>query len=278
MMDRFREVEQAIDELRRRSLQGEISQREFIDALRKLRIRDDRGRFWTMGVQSGEWYCYDGREWVQAQPPAFRDKKAICVFCGFENELEAESCARCGGRRDGEAADKFCQDCGAALDGPEAVCPSCGTGPATRMVRVEKSDLGALAAGLSVPETPAETPPPAAGAKERIVRSVSALSCLLFSGALGVLAGGVAGLLAGVTGLFPGFIQALPSFFRDIQGTLWGGLIFAALGVVSGFISFGLAGLLAAGLVNAALSFVGGIRIRMEDPPESKGGEGKPGL
>jgi len=274
MTDRFRDVEHAIDLLRRRSLRGEISQREFIDGLRKLRIRDDRGRFWTMGIQSGQWYCYDGREWVQAEPPALRDKKAICVFCGFENDLEAESCARCGGQRDGEGSDKFCQDCGAGLNNPEAVCPSCGAGPGTRMVRVEKSDLGAFAADLSVPEAPVESPMPVAGAKERIVRSVSPVSCLLFAGALGVLAGGVAGLLAGVTGLFPGFSQALPAFFRDIQGTLWGGLIFAALGVVSGFLSLGLAGLLVAGIVNAALSFVGGIRIRLEDAPGPKGGEG----
>ncbi len=273
MTDKFREVENAIDRLRDRSLKGEISQREFVDGLRKLRFRDDQGRFWTMGVQSGQWYCYDGRNWIPAVPPALKDKKAICVFCGFENDLEAETCARCGGRREEEAADKFCQDCGAALEDPAAVCPACGAGPGTRMVRVEKSDLGAFAVGLSVPEPPVGSPSPAAAAKEKVLRSLSPLSCLLFAGALGVPAGGVAGLLAGVTGLFPGFAQALPVFFRDIQGTLWGGLIFAALGAVSGFLCLGLAGLLAAGFANAALSFVGGIRIRLEDAPGPRGGE-----
>lgn len=276
MTDKFREVEGAIDRLRSRSLKGEISQREFIDGLRKLRIRDDQGRFWTMGVRSGQWYYYDGRSWVPAVPPALRDKKAICVYCGFENDLEAATCARCGGRREDDAADKFCQDCGAALNDPAGACPACGAGPGTRMVRVEKSDLGALA-GLSVPEPPVGGPAPAAsaaaGPKEKVLRSVHPLSGFLFAGALGVPAGAVAGLLVGVTGLFPGFVEALPAFFKDIQGTLWGGLIFAALGVVSGFVCLGLAGLLAAGIANAALSFVGGIRIRLEDPSEPRGGE-----
>lgn len=275
MTDRFREVETAIDALRGRHSRGEISQREYIDALRKLRIRDDRGRFWTQGVQSGQWYCYDGRDWVRAEPPALKDKKAICVFCGFENDLEAESCVHCGGKPGEDAADKFCQDCGAALAGPEADCPACGAGPGTRMVRAETRDLGSFVAGLSVPEAPGAGPASAAAAREHILRSVSPLSCLLFAGAFGVVAGAAAGLLVGVTGLFPGFIEALPAFFRDIQGTLWGGLIFAAVGIVSGFVAFALAGLLAAGIVNAALSFVGGIRVRLETAPRPESEAGK---
>ena len=110
---------------------------------------------------------------------------------------------------------------------------------------------------------------PTAG-REVIIQSVGSLSFILFGGALGVAAGLLAGLLVGVTSLFPGFVQGLPAFFIEIQGKLWGGLIFTALGAVLGFLVFALGGLAVAVLINAALSFTGGLRIRLKDVAEKK--------
>ena len=58
------------------------------------------GRFWMIGAQSGRWYCFDGGAWAQAKPPSLLERKVVCISCGFENDLEAEFCARCGGRPD----------------------------------------------------------------------------------------------------------------------------------------------------------------------------------
>jgi len=47
---------------------GPISEEEFRDEIEGLQIQDEQGRYWTIGAQSGQWYRYDGREWVQETP------------------------------------------------------------------------------------------------------------------------------------------------------------------------------------------------------------------
>jgi len=263
MADKFKDVEAAFEALRGRLRRGEITSNDYVSGLKQLRFRDDQGRFWMIGLQSGQWYYYNGRDWIRAQPPSLAEKKAICIYCGFENDLEAETCARCGGPPGGEEEDRVCPECGTKLDDPSAPCPECG---------------GSAALGPTPQrETAWPTPPPPEHPPERpagrdvVIHTVGPLSSFLFGGALGVAAGLLVGLLVGVTSLFPGFVQGLPAFFIEIQGKLWGGLIFAALGAVAGFLVFALGGLACAALINAALSFTGGIRVRLKEIPEEKG-------
>jgi hypothetical protein len=90
---------------------------------------------------------------------------------------------------------------------------------------------------------------------------------------MGIVAGVLSGLLAGATSFVPGISDALPVFFKDMQGKLLGGMIFAGLGGVAGFVVFGAAGFLVALLANAILSITGGVKMRMTGPlgkgPES---------
>lgn len=248
MDERFRDIEAAFREIKSRFKAGALSQREFIDRLKQLRLKDENGRFWMIGAQSGKWYFFDGKDWVQAEPPSFREKKAICIFCGYENDLLAEACGRCGGRF-GEEEEVRCPDCGAALSGPAGRCPSCSAG----VPAVVTSD-GAAAIPL----------PSAAMPGELVLRSVRTFSFVLFSGAVGVVAGVLAGLIVGVTNLYPGFAAALPAFFQDIQGKLVGGIVFAILGGVLGFAVLALLGLFLVGLLNLLLSFTGGLRFRLD--------------
>jgi len=262
MADKFRDVEAAFEALRGRLRRGEITSDDYLSGLKQLRFRDDQGRFWMIGLQSGQWYYYNGRDWVQAQPPSFAEKKAICIYCGFENDLEAETCGRCGGPAGGEEEDRVCPECGTRLDDPSAPCPACGESAAPRPAPAEDTTW---------PTPPSlERPRERASGRDVVVHSVGSLSFVLFGGAVGVAAGLLAGLLVGVTSLFPGFVQGLPSFFIEIQGKLWGGLIFAALGAVLGFLVFALGGLAVAVLINAALSFTGGLRVRLKEVPEEK--------
>ncbi len=251
MTDRFKEVEEKFGRLKLEFSEKQISQREFVDSLKDLRVKDGEGRFWMIGAQTGKWYFYDGNEWIPAQPPSLEERKAICIYCGFENDLETEVCARCGNISLSESETGTCPRCGKELEKPFGTCPDCG----------KSSDFRE-----PEPSGPAVFPLPGVSDPGLVIKSVSAVSCFWFFGALGLFGGMVLGLVAGVTGLFPGFVAALPGFFRDIQGTLHGGIVFTILGGVLGFVLGAGGGYLWAAAVNAVLSLVGGLRIGAEKP------------
>lgn len=254
MDDRFKDVKADFDRLTVRFRNGEVSRGEYIQSLKRMRFKDDEGRFWMIGSQTGKWYCYDGTGWVLSSPPSLGEKKAICIYCGYENDLESAVCAGCGGRVASEDEDMgACPVCGSPLNPETGACPSCSAPMAAE------------------PEPPAGAAPSRAGSGEDyVVRSVHPLSYLLFWGGMGIVAGVLSGLLAGATSFLPGISDALPAFFKDMQGQLVGGVVFAGIGGVAGFALFGAAGFLIALLANAILSFTGGVRMRMMKP-EGKG-------
>lgn len=234
MGDRFREVEETFARLSRKFRDKTISKDEYIDSLKQLRIKDEEGRFWMIGAQSGHWYCFDAGGWTQAKPPSLLERKAVCISCGFENDLEAEFCVRCGSRPDEQEPE----------EGPSAIM---GAGPAAAR------DAG---------------PSPLRGPRALVVRACHVGSFFWFFGITGLFAGILAGLVVGVTSLFPGFIAGLPVFFADIQGKLPGGLVFTVLGGVAGFAIFGVGGVLTALVSNGIMSLVGGIRFQAEEAAE----------
>jgi hypothetical protein len=251
MADRFRDVEATFALLREKFNSRKISEREYIDSLKQLRIKDEEGRFWMIGARTGKWYTSDGGEWTEAKPPSQRDRKAICIACGFENDLEAEFCARCGNRSEEESFVRACPACGTRFEDGLSECPSCGAATAAAEFAGEGPRAAAPAEGTS---------PPATG--EIIVRSLHPVSFFWFFGILGLFMGILFGLLAGVTGLFPAFVAGLPGFFVDIQGNLVGGVVYTLLGGLAGFAVGGAAGIVGAVVSNGVLSLVGGLRIR----------------
>ncbi len=248
MDDKFKDVKADFELMTRRFHNGEISRREYVEGLKHLRFKDDEGRFWMIGTQTGKWYYYDGTGWIQSSPPSLGEKKAICIYCGYENDIESAVCAGCGGRV-GAEDEGGCPACGSPLDPETGVCPSC-----------------------SAPEVPepgghehaVRSPSPAG--EDLVVRSIHPPSCLLFWGGMGLVAGILSGLLAGATSFVPGILDLLPSFLKDMQGQIVGGVVFAGLGGIAGFALFGAAGFLIALLANAILSFTGGLRMRMTRP------------
>ncbi|MGZ5497882.1 MAG: hypothetical protein ACXWHI_04100 [Candidatus Aminicenantales bacterium] len=225
MADQFRDAEATFSLLREKFKAKKISPQEFATSLKQLRIKDEEGRFWVIGAQSGKWYAFENGEWFEAKPPSQMEKKAICIACGFENDLEAESCARCGNT--------------GAESAPEALAEADGAGPAAAV------EAALLLAGPEV-----------------TVRSVDIVSFLWFFGVLGLFAGILFGLLAGAVGLFAGFVAHLPAFFVDHQGDLLGGLAFSVVGGILGFAIGAGAGAVAAVVSNGILSLIGGVRLR----------------
>jgi hypothetical protein len=232
MTDPFREAEASFSRLLARFQEQKITPQEFSDSLKRLRIKDDEGRFWVIGARSGKWYAYENGDWVEAKPPSQKEKKAICIACGFENDLEADFCARCGSRP------------GEGDPGAPEVAYDFGAGP-----------------GDETPAGDAAAPVAAAGG-EAVIRSLDIRSFFWFFGVLGLFTGLVLGLLAGVTGLFASVVSHLPGFFVEHQGDLWGGLSFSLAGAVLGFVLGGAFGAGAAAASNGVLSLVGGLRFR----------------
>jgi len=242
MDDKFKDVEAVFDRMKKKFRSGELSRREFVDGLKQLRFKDDAGRFWMIGPQSGLWYYFDGKDWVQSAPPSLGERQAICIYCGFENDILAEVCGGCGGRVGGGADEEAGSE--------PAADPSTGIAEEIAASALPKEDsVAATATGAG---------------RSLTVRSVRPLSCLWLFGGIGLLAGILLGLLAGATAFFPGLAGALPASLKDMQGQIVGGFVFGGLGGIAGFVGFGLAGFILALAANLVLSFIGGLKIHVD--------------
>jgi hypothetical protein len=279
----FAQVNEEFEALKTRFQAGEIPRQEFIDEMKKLRIRDDEGRFWMIGAQTGKWYFFDGKDWIQAEPPSQQDKAAICVYCGFENKLEALACARCGGTI-GEEPTK-CPDCGSPLRMPFMTCPKCGTVPGTEIPDTSRElpvtpavpavripvNAAAEPSGLAGAEDAAAPSPAKAEAAapivpvptgEIVIKTVLPASLFFFWGVFGLLAGIVAGAFYGATGGLKSQLGFLPGSLVQLQGTLFGALIDAVAGGILGFLALGSLAFAFGYLANLILAVTGGIQIR----------------
>jgi len=230
MKEKFENFKEEFKDLKKQFKQKKISEREFKSRLKRLQLKDNDGCYWTIGAQTGQWYYFDGKKWVTDHPPSLRDKKAVCIYCGAENDLETEICIKCNGSLQSEKAqkhkaDKFEEALNRQMD--------------------EGDDLESGTSELYE------------------VRSIGAFSFLLFLGGVGLIVGMVLGVFTGATNYLPGLQKLTPSFIRGLQGGLARGLVFSLYGGVAGFSFLGVTGLLLAFLSNLIFSLFGGIKIRL---------------
>jgi len=263
MDDPFKNVEEEFLHLREEFNRKRLSEPDFKKKLKELRLQDQDGRFWTIGAQTGKWYCFDGNDWIEARPPSLQDKKAICVNCGFENDLENESCAYCGEslkerKEEGEEEEVFsCPKCGRKLDKYSFFCPDCD--------KREEEEEEAEKIWEHTEDLDLEPPLEEESEKEgQVLRSIQPFSLALFFGSVGLLLGIVMGAFAGSSEFLPGLVVLLPSFLRELQGSLMGGVFYGLFGAILGFAVIGMAGYGIALLFNVILSFIGGIKFHME--------------
>ena len=229
MSSTFKGGEPAFQSLSRQFRGKEISRREFIDRLKKLRLRDSLGRFWMIGAQSGKWYFFDGRDWVVSDPPSEDSGRVKCLGCGLENEGDAEACAGCGEPLKEKAA--ACNREGEASPLDEEI----------------------------LFKTPREN---------FVLRRLGASSLFFFSGGTGLILGIVLGAFAGASDFFSGMAKVLPDALGTLQGTLMGGIVFAALGGLLGFAVLGAIGGLQAYLFNSISGVLGGFRVTLDHAGE----------
>ncbi len=65
----FQEAEKAYQDLRAQYSAGKLSSTDFEEQVSKLKLQDSDGKWWQIGVQSGDWYVHDGQKWSKARPP-----------------------------------------------------------------------------------------------------------------------------------------------------------------------------------------------------------------
>ncbi|MBI5304921.1 MAG: hypothetical protein HY868_22500 [Chloroflexi bacterium] len=66
----FQEAERTYKDLKVQHAAGKLSDADFEAQVGKLKMQDPQGRWWQIGVQTGEWYMHDGQKWNKAKPPA----------------------------------------------------------------------------------------------------------------------------------------------------------------------------------------------------------------
>ncbi len=65
----FQEAERVYQDLRSQYSAGKLSSTDFEEQVSKLKLQDADGKWWQIGVQSGDWYMHDGQKWSKARPP-----------------------------------------------------------------------------------------------------------------------------------------------------------------------------------------------------------------
>ncbi len=68
-MDKFIEARRAYQQLQSQYSANKIDKAAFQQAVEQLAVQDPFGDLWQIGVTSGNWYRFDGREWVEDYPP-----------------------------------------------------------------------------------------------------------------------------------------------------------------------------------------------------------------
>jgi hypothetical protein len=66
----FQEAEKTYQDLRAQYSAGKLNNADFETEVSKLKVQDGDGRWWQIGVQSGDWYVHDGQKWSKSKPPA----------------------------------------------------------------------------------------------------------------------------------------------------------------------------------------------------------------
>ncbi len=77
---RFARVEQAFRYWRQELAAGRLVAGQ-VEAGLEREMFELGGRWWAIGASSGKWYAYDGRSWVESQPPPARKSRLALAGC-----------------------------------------------------------------------------------------------------------------------------------------------------------------------------------------------------
>ncbi len=270
--EKFREIESKYRELKILADNGSITSDDLKVKLKKMMIKDEDGNYWMIGSNTGKWYIYNGTDWKEKSPYLQTDLSKTQNFNNNSNETiivqndstlikqdtsldnyslgerteepekshnidiseeekEASSVTE-------EDSDTLCIICKSKLDPHSIYCSFCGANQKELSTKKTKSG------------------------EELLIQSVRITSIVFFFGGLGLIIGVIFGATFGIFDIFGDLLNKFPEMLAQTRGKIQGGLIFAAIGGISGFFSFALAFGVAGVIYNAFSFLFGGIRIR----------------
>lgn len=68
----FKQAEKEFEKLKAQFAAGTLSEAKFKSQLEELMLQDKQGSWWMIGYETEKWYRYDGKDWVQTDPPGTR--------------------------------------------------------------------------------------------------------------------------------------------------------------------------------------------------------------
>jgi len=298
---KFKETENKYIELKSMLDFGSISSEDLKLKLKKMMIRDDDGNYWMIGSNTGKWYIYNGTDWKEKDPYEGADLSKTQNFNNLGSEtvgnhqeeeqqddeiileqrevehdveeiileqkeedilIESESSQPKSFGDEAilheEQKDEISEE-----ESSDEPVPSSGSDLSVLCVicksKIDNHSVYCSYCGANQKELSNKKSKPG---EELLIRSVRISSLIFFFGGLGLIAGVIFGATFGIFDIFNDLLDKIPKMFADYRGKLQGGLIFAAIGGIGGFLGsaiiFGIAGL----IYNVFSYLFGGIKIR----------------
>jgi len=247
---KFKDIETKFKDLRVKAERGEIDNNTVNKELKKLMLMDSKGYYWIIGGNSGKWYKYDGKDWKESDPylegnkegelnklrnnqPSQKDEKLQTENKLIEQkEVDTQKMIPEGNNK------VICYSCKGQINSFEKYCHICGAN--------QKKDKKADKSAEIIPEL--------------LINSINIISLMFFLGGIGIIIGVITGAVIGVFKDIPVYLQ-LPQMLADLRSNISGGIVFAILGGIIGFIVFSIQALFLGAFYNMISYFFGGIRF-----------------
>lgn len=100
--------------------------------------------------------------------------------------------------------------------------------------------------------------------EELHIQAIKILPTLYFMGGFGLILGVILGAIFGIFPIWQSLLARFPLMLQEAQGKFHGGLLFGAIGGISGFILFSLAGIIGSATYNMLAYFFCGLRLRVK--------------
>ncbi len=237
------EIEDIYQDLKAKFDAGKITGDAMKSELKKLMIRDDENRFWTIGNKTGGWYVYDGSSWKAGNPYSYQESTAAAAPDPVTLQKQQETAPDRDEDIQGELeAQVYCKFCQSKLEKHDVYCNFCGG----QQKGASKPSLQKISDG------------------QLLVKAVTIPSLIFFCGGFGLIAGVILGATFGIIRIFGDLIFQFPMMLQEMQGKIQGGLFFGALGGISGFLAFAVLAVVWGLLFNLIAYVFGGLRFKVK--------------